>query len=203
MARSGTTFGGKNKPPLPPRKYNEALHEKMVQAVEDGNYRGTAARLCGIHETTLRDWIHPVVQGRDLGMTREQMPHPEYWDLLHDLEEAEATFEQNMISRVTAAANSGAPNTWQAAMTLLERKMPEKFGKRDALKIQGDAEHPLQVETRHLLGADDDTRSIGRDFLGRITASRAVLASGIRVRDESAGDEGDDTIESTAVEDAD
>jgi transposase-like protein len=181
------------------RKYNEVVHAAMVDAVRAGNYRGTAARLCGIHESTLRDWIRPIEQAREMGLTREQVANPEYWDLLHDLEEAEADFEQTMVSRVAAAANSGAPNTWQAAMTLLERKMPEKFGKRDALKISGDEEHPLQVETRHLLGADDDTRQIGRDFLGRITAARAVLAGGVRVRDESTGDEAG-TVESTATE---
>jgi transposase-like protein len=181
------------------RKYNEVVHAAIVQTVRDGNYRGTAARLAGINESTLRDWLNPAIQARDMGLTREEAPDPDYWDLLHDIEEAEADFEQQMISRVTAAANSGAPNTWQAAMTILERKMPEKFGKRDALKISGDEDHPLQVETRHLIGADDDTRSIGRDFLGRIAASRAVLAGGVRVRDESTGDEAGE-IESTATE---
>ena len=196
-----SSTSGKNAPPPPMRKYNPVVHQAIVDVIRAGNYRGTAAKLAGINESTLGDWLRPIKQAREMGLTREQVLNPEYWDLLHDIEEAEADFEQQMISRVTAAANSGAPNTWQAAMTILERKMPEKFGKRDALKISGDEEHPLQVETRHLIGADDDTRQVGRDFLGRIAASRAVLASGVRVRDESAGDADDGgTIESEATE---
>jgi transposase-like protein len=170
------------------RKYNEQVHQIIVDSMRNGNHASTAAHLAGINPTTLGDWVRPVRHARERGETRDQQIYPEYWDLMEDMEKAEAEFEESMVGVVTQTALSGAPNTWQAAMTILERTRPERFGKRDALKIQGDDEHPLQVETRHLLG-DESTREVGRDLLGRIAVSRAGLPSGIRVRDGSSPDE--------------
>jgi transposase-like protein len=199
MARSSTSLGqGQTLPQDKKRKYNDVVHAAIVQAVRDGNYRGTAARLVGINETTLRDWLRPAEEWRAAGLTEENAPKPEYLRLLADIEEAEADFEAAMVSRVTAAANSGMPNTWPAAMTILERKMPEKFGKRDALKISGDAENPLQVETRHVIDTED-SRSLGRDFLRSIAVPRTGITGGDGIRDESAADAGD-VIEGEATE---
>jgi hypothetical protein len=184
------------------RKYNEIIHAAIVQAVRDGNYRGTAARLVGINESTLRDWTIIGQEYRDQGFepADDGMRFPEYLQLLCDLEEAEADFEQSMVGRVAAAANSGAPNTWQAAMTILERKMPEKFGKRDALKVSGDAENPLQVEARHVLDVDE-SRELGRDFLRSIAVSRPGISSGDGVRHELTADAGEVEGEATEIPD--
>lgn len=181
------------------RKYNEVVHEGIVQAVRNGNYRGTAARLMGINESTLRDWMNLAQSYREQGLEPgdPEVRFPEYLKLLEDLESAEAEFEDQMVGMVRQAALSGVPQTWQAAMTALERKHPEKWGKRDALKIQGDAESPLQVETRHVLD-DNSTRELGRDLLRRLTAARAGLSSGVRLGDESAFDA--EVVESQATE---
>jgi hypothetical protein len=184
------------------RKYNEVVHQAIVDSVRAGNYRGTAARLVGINESTLRDWTNIGKDYREQGFEPGDpgMDRPEFLQLLIDLEEAEADFEQSMVARVTAAANSGAPNTWQAGMTILERKMPEKFGKRDALKISGDAENPLQVEAKHVLDRDD-ARELGRDFLRSIALSRPGLPSGDGVRNELTADAGDIEAEATELPD--
>jgi hypothetical protein len=193
MGRSSTTGT---------RKYNEVVHQAIVQTVRDGNYRGTGARLAGINESTLRDWLAIGKEYREQGYSPGDpgMQNPEYLQLLIDIEEAEADFETAMVGRVTAAANSGAPNTWPAAMTILERKMPEKFGRRDALKVSGDAENPLQVEAKHVLDRDD-ARELGRDFLRSLAVSRPGIASGDGVRRELTADAGEIDGEAEELED--
>lgn len=177
-------------------KYNEVRHATIVQAIRDGNYQATAAAMAGIHLSTFTDWLRAARAEREAGIAPEDSRHPEYHQLVADIEEAEADFESRMVKKVVDTAQTNAPNTWQAAMTILERKYPEKFGRRDAIKVQGDKENPIQVETRHVLD-DESTREIGRDLFRRLTAARAGLPGGVRLGDEST-DAG--TIEGEGIE---
>lgn len=78
-----------------------------------------------------------------------------------------------MIELVNEAARSKKHGTWTAAMTMLERTRPERFGRRDALTVAGDEERPLQVVTAHVL-ADPEARAAHRQLLTSI-ARRADL----------------------------
>jgi transposase len=186
-------YGGK------PR-YNEVVHQTIVQAIREGNYIGTAAALAGVARSTIDDWTRTGRMEMKAAEEYGTEPiHPHYVQLVKDMEEAEADFESRMVKKVVNVAESNQPQTWQAAMTILERKYPAKFGKKDALKIQGDEENPIQVETRHVLD-DESTREVGRDLLRRLTSARTGLPGGVRLGDESALTEGIDTIDGEAEE---
>jgi hypothetical protein len=121
-------------------KYNKKRHEVIVKALRAGNYRGVAAKLAGLAPSTLHGWLSDA----------NENPDSLYWDLRCDVEQAEAEFEADMVEIVKDAALSGKPNTWQAAMTILERKDPSRWGRSDTLRVEG-GDTPITVATLHLL----------------------------------------------------
>ena len=155
-------------------KYNEKVHVVIVDAIRAGNYKGTAARLAGVHPDTFHGWM---MLARD---NPEASPHDV--TLQEDVEQADAEFEAEMVSQVTVAANSGAPNTWQAAMTIMERKNPDRWGKRDHVKI--DADKPL-VQLNQVIIHDDNARQLSRDLLRQLATGSADVALGISAGGES------------------
>lgn len=180
------------------RKYTPELHVQIVKKIKKGSYRGQAAMQCGISGTTLSDWLQKAAAEREMGVLAQDLEYPEYRTLLEDIEKVEAQFEQRMVGKVVKAAESEAPNTWQAAMTLLERKHPERWGRRDTSKIVVEGgERPIQVETRSII-FDETSRGLSRDLLKRLAASGSGEPSGVRVGDGSADDGG--TVESEATE---
>lgn len=98
-----------------PTKLTPEVQETIVEAVEAGNYFETAAALAGISKQTLYNWI-------DRGEAGE-----EPFDLFFDaIKSAEASAEKTALERV-----QGAQQGWQAHMTFLERRHPQRWGRRD------------------------------------------------------------------------
>lgn len=146
------------------RKYTPELHETIVDAMRKGNYLITACRLAGITRDTYYDWI---ALGRD-----KPDEFPEYAQLAEDVEAAKAESEAELLDIVRRTALSEAPNTWQAAMTILERRHPEKFGRRDTTVVEG-GENPI----RQLTGAiviHEHERGNPRALLERVAGSGGV-----------------------------
>lgn len=155
VARRGRPF---------PRKYNADIHARIVDAIRKGNYTKTATSLAGIGVDTYYDW---------LGMGRDQPEkYPEYVKLAADVELALAESEAELLEVVRRTAISEAPNTWQAAMTILERRHPNKFGRRDTTVVEG-GENPI----RQLTGAiviHEHERGNPRALLERIAGPGGV-----------------------------
>lgn len=155
------------------RALDEEMHQKMVDLARAGNYKATIARACGIHPDTLHGWLR---QGRE---QPEEYPH--YAALHEEIEEAEAEWEAQTVAQINTTAQSGAPNTWQAGMTMLERKFPDRWGRRDSHKIEADK--PL-VQIGAVVLVDADARRDTRSLLRRVTGSGADLALGTGMGDE-------------------
>jgi hypothetical protein len=141
------------------RKYNSEAHEQIVDWVRKGNSRSDAFRLIGVHSQTGHDWC---ALGR-----HEPDQHPEYAKLLADIEAAEAEVRAEMVERVVAA--SKVPKNWTAAMTYLERRDPENWGRRDTTVVEG-GEKPL-VNVGQIVLVDPEARAISRELLRRVTAA--------------------------------
>ena len=143
--------------------YNEARHRVIVDGVRQGNYRGTAARMAGVSGDALRHWL-------DLGekASFDDLPYTSqegrYRQLFEDIEEAESQFEAEMVGRVVTAAEE--PKNWAAAMTILERTRPEKFGKRETTVIEG-GEKPVMTATLHII-TNPEALSAANDMLKQL-----------------------------------
>jgi hypothetical protein len=146
------------------RKYNDDMHAALVDAMRKGNYLVTACRLAGITRDTYYDWMNLARDKPD--------EYPEYVRLREDVELAKAESEAELLEVVRETALSGTPNTWQAAMTILERRHPDKFGKRDTTVIEG-GENPI----RQLTGAiviHEHERGDPRKALERLAGPREL-----------------------------
>lgn len=73
---------------------------------------------------------------------------PIYWPCVlfaYLLEKAQAEAEVEMLTRIRIAAK--APNHWQAAAWMLERKNPDRWGRRERVQMEGVAGGaPIQVQ---------------------------------------------------------
>lgn len=107
--------------------------EVICEAISDGATREVAASAAGVGESTLYQWLK---KGRD-GVE----PYVEFAEAI---EKADAEGELSNIRTIKTASTS----TWQAAAWLLERKHPERWGRRDRMEVTGKDGAPVaQVVT--------------------------------------------------------
>lgn len=99
-------------------KLTPALQKRITDSIRAGNYAFVAAQQAGIHEATYHAWR---ARGRKEGKGI-------YREFDEAVEMAEAEAEAVAVMYVRRAMGE----SWQAAMTYLERKFPDRWGKRFA-----------------------------------------------------------------------
>lgn len=117
---------------------NETIQNAMVEAIRNGNYASTAAEACGISSTTHYRWME---QGED-GIE----PYSGYRDAI---KRAEAEAEMNAVKVIKAASLEN----WTAGAWYLERKFPDKWGRKDKLtqEISGKDGKPIEIDSKALV----------------------------------------------------
>ena len=118
-----------------PTKLTDELQQKIVTAIQAGNYAKIAAEMNGIGETTFYRWME---------MGAEDDAKPEFREFRESIKRAEAVAEVVAIARIRQAADNG---TWQAAAWYLERKYGERWGRNDKLRqeISGPNGKPVPI----------------------------------------------------------
>lgn len=143
------------------------VQKTILDALADGNYLGTAAKLGGVHPDTLQDWLRrgrAGREGRDVpGLAKAS---PELIEFVERIDLTLAEWEAETVRTINQTARSGAPNTWQAAMTMLERKFPDRWGRRDQVTVEG-GDKPL-VQLNQVILADPIAREQSRELLRRV-----------------------------------
>ena len=102
-------------------KLTPAVQQRIIEAITAGNYIETAAAYVGIDKSTFYDWM----------LRGEQERSGIYTDFAHAVKAAEAQAEVAAVQCVRDAWG----DSWQAAMTWLERKAPRRWGRRDTVDI--------------------------------------------------------------------
>jgi hypothetical protein len=90
---------------------------KLVDTLLEGNYRDTAATIAGITARALRMWMQKAEEG-----------DRRYEAFAQLVRLAEAVSESASVRNVRAAGKD--PRFWAAEMTYLERKYPDRWGRR-------------------------------------------------------------------------
>lgn len=90
---------------------------RMIDLLVAGNYRETAATIAGITPRVLRLWMQQASEG-----------DPRYLPFATVVQVAEAMAESSAVQSVRKAGKD--PRFWAAEMTYLERRHPEKWGRR-------------------------------------------------------------------------
>lgn len=119
-----------------PTKLTQEVQDRIMQAVQAGNYLDTAANFAGIDGSTMRRWVQ---KGE-----APNAPEP-YRSFCTALKSARAAAEVRSVALIQQAATGG---TWQAAAWYLERSYPERWG-RTRVEVTGGQDgdsSPIRVE---------------------------------------------------------
>jgi transposase len=117
-----------------PTTLTDVVAEKIIAYVEAGNYVLTAAAACGISRRSFYDWMKRGRAELDaLEGGAEPEPNEELFaDFAARVEIATAAAEIAALKDVRSATER-----WQAAMTYLERRFPDRWGRRQAIEHSG------------------------------------------------------------------
>ena len=115
-----------------PTKLTPELQETICDIISKGNSITTACQSVGIAETTFRVW-------KEKGDKEPDSVHGEFLQAMH---KAESDAKQELLQYVKDAA----PHSWQASMTILERRWPNEFGRRDRMEVHAKIGPAIEVE---------------------------------------------------------
>ena len=108
-------------------KLTPELQNSICKIIADGNYASTACAAVGLSEKSYYQWLDLAESGGIYSAFSEA------------IKEAEAKAKQYLLNLVTVAA--AKPQHWPAAMTILERRWPEEWGRIDRIqsiqKVEG------------------------------------------------------------------
>lgn len=113
-----------------PSKLTPELQAEICEHLEAGNYLETAAAAVGVHKSTVYDWM-------DKGADEEEGPHA---DFLAAVDLARALAEIHDVAQVRARVDN-----WQAHMTLLERRSPDRWGRKQRIDHAGHDGGPVEI----------------------------------------------------------
>jgi len=111
-------------------KFSEEIVRKLIASIQAGNYIETACRYAGISHTTFYRWLEKGEKSRS----------GKFRDFVRQIEEALAISEQKMVLEINKAED------WRAKAWLLERRFPERWGRRDFVQMEHKGEVNLKNE---------------------------------------------------------
>jgi len=103
----------------------------------------TACALVGISEQTYYEWLRKGGEGKQ-----------PYGEFLESVKKAEAKAEELAVGTVIRVGLDPENPNWQAAMTYLERRYPERWGRRNRLDMGNAEDKPFVVKVVRF-GEDD------------------------------------------------
>ena len=104
-----------------PTKLTPEVQQRIVDALRDGNYREAAVACAGIDYKTFCNWMR----------RGQQEKAGRYFQFFRAVQQAEHEAEREMVARWKAHM----PESWQAIRDFLERRFPDRWGRRDRLDV--------------------------------------------------------------------
>jgi len=102
-------------------KLNKEITIEVTKRIRAGNYIKVACEAVGISQTSYFDWLKKGEQGIE-----------QYAEFLGAIKKAEAEAQVNFVAIIA----SQAPTQWQAAAWWLERRFPDKWGRKEKIEIE-------------------------------------------------------------------
>ena len=116
------------------------MTEKICSAIRAGNYIDVAASWAGLNRASLHNWLKRGRREMQKCAAQNMPIEPSeqvYVDFVGAMEKAMAASEVQGVATITRAAQ----DNWTAAAWKLERMFPQRWGRRDAMRLTTD-EHP-------------------------------------------------------------
>lgn len=123
------------------KKFTSAVRTTIIEAIRTGNTLTHAAGLAGVSRAVVYQWL---ARGVDAPAGSA------YRQFSEDVEKANA----EAASRLVAIVSEAAIDDWRAAMTLLERRFPDEYAKRERHEVAGPNDGPISIELVWPTGAE-------------------------------------------------
>ena len=130
-------------------KLTPELIEQAAKLISQGNYAQTVFQMLGIPESTWYGWLQ---------RGRESERRNIYSEFSEAVKKAEAAAELRAVSGIVAAGR----RNWTAFAWYLERKYPDRWGRRDKIQqeISGPGGEPVSVAVDLSVLTDEELRSL-------------------------------------------
>lgn len=129
-----------------PTKLTDNIQDEITLMLKMGNYLEAAAAFAGVSKVTVYDWmkrgrreIERVTANESRKIRKSEQP---FVDFLNAVEKAMAEAE---IRDVQIIYNAGKAD-WKASAWRLERKYPDRWGRKDHHEVTGKDGGPIVVE---------------------------------------------------------
>jgi len=140
-----------------PTDLTPQVQAKIVQAIVGGNANVVAAAYAGIGESTYYAWLDrgrkEVTRLASSPWARPRATEMPFLEFLEAIEKAQADAEARNVALIAKAAQDG---TWTAAAWWLERKYPERWGRKDRHEVTGKDGEPFSITVRRVNSAKSD-----------------------------------------------
>lgn len=156
-----------------------ALTETSLQLILDLAGKGATnyiiAAAVGVHPDTFQNWLRKGKEEIANAPDSDDRELSIFEQLFYEIEMVRANLAADLSEVVIQTARSGQPNTWQAAMTFLERRYPADWGKRETRVHEGDRSGGLP-QINILVLNDHNARESHRDLLRSVDRANRVGA---------------------------
>lgn len=132
-----------------PTKLTPELQDEIVKVIRAGNYIETAAAYVGLSKNTIYDWMKRGAREKQRialeprkKPSKKELPYLEFSDAI---QKALAHSEVRDVAIIGKAAEEN----WQAAAWRLERKFPDRWGRKDKTQIEHSGKDGGPIETSH------------------------------------------------------
>jgi hypothetical protein len=116
-----------------PTVLTEEIQAEIVQALADGNYLSVACQSVGITVRIFDHWRKRWEEGDPVAQA--------YNDFFLACKMASSVAERNSLSRLKQA-----PLNWQAQAWFLERRFPQRWGRKDRESVKSPPKKPKPLE---------------------------------------------------------
>jgi hypothetical protein len=123
------------------KKFTQGVRTTILDALRAGNTLTHSAGLAGVSRAVVYQWL---TRGKDAPAGSA------YRQFAEDVEQANAEAAARLVQIVSEAA----VDDWRAAMTLLERRFPDEYAKRERHEVAGPQDGPIKVELVWPTGAE-------------------------------------------------
>ena len=131
-----------------PSMMTDQVRERLCEALREGNHLDVSCSYAGIGYSTFRGWL---VAAQKSDADRELL------DFLEAVTRAMHDFERFAVKSI----KDQMPSDWRAAIAMLERRLPQKWGRRERLEHGGQGGGPIPLLNMHearALYADREVR---------------------------------------------
>lgn len=167
-----------------PSKLTPALAARILTHVLAGSYLTVAADEAGVSVVTIRNWKRRAAAVLETAEDGVEIPEGEmiFIEFFRAIKMAEGGAELKLLKRASRGEKG-----WQAAMTVLERRAPDRWGRQEKRIIEGSEERPvvfsLEAPAERAkrvakildeTGALEDSRPVEKIENGQVVPGQAV-----------------------------